>query len=376
MRYEKYKINKLFTSQNGDTDIKKSDITGTGVPVITSGVDKYGIMGETDIEARIIKENTITIDMFGNAFFRPFKYKMVTHARVFSMELIGREMTESIGLFLVSHFHWLPQVYNYSNMCSFNKIKDSTITLPTLDELDENSPYSDEGFIPDWDYMEKRVSELEEIRVSELAAYLEGTGLSDYILTEREEKLLSAEPEMVEFKVSDLFNVSKGRRLTKQDRTAGHIPLLTAGVGLGQGVAEYIAPNDRMALVTDSITIDMFGSVFYHDYETYGDDNIHFLVNDDVSDLGKLYITTVIQKRLANQYSYGRQFRMTAFDRLFIELPVLMDTDDKYALDDKGKPIPDWYFMEKYIRAIEKIVIADVVKYKDEIIAKTKSVVG
>ena len=34
---------------------------------------------------------------------------------------------------------------------------------------------------------------------------------------------------------------------------------------------------------------------------------------------------------------------------------------------------PDWDFMDKYIRAIEKVVIADVVKYKDEVIANTKA---
>jgi hypothetical protein len=39
-------------------------------------------------------------------------------------------------------------------------------------------------------------------------------------------------------------------------------------------------------------------------------------------------------------------------------------------------PCKAWVFMEKYIKAIEKVVIADVVKYKDEIIAKTKEVVG
>lgn len=30
--------------------------------------------------------------------------------------------------------------------------------------------------------------------------------------------------------------------------------------------------------------------------------------------------------------------------------------------------------MERYIRALEKVVIADVVKYKDEVIAKTKEI--
>jgi hypothetical protein len=36
---------------------------------------------------------------------------------------------------------------------------------------------------------------------------------------------------------------------------------------------------------------------------------------------------------------------------------------------------PDFDYMERYIRAIEKLVIADVVKYKNEIIEKTKEVI-
>lgn len=51
----------------------------------------------------------------------------------------------------------------------------------------------------------------------------------------------------------------------------------------------------------------------------------------------------------------------------------IIDTDCKYHPDGY---IPDWDFMEKYIKAIEKIVIADVVQYKDAMISKTKEVVA
>ena len=37
---------------------------------------------------------------------------------------------------------------------------------------------------------------------------------------------------------------------------------------------------------------------------------------------------------------------------------------------------PDWDYMTAYIRAMKKVVIADVVKYKDEVIAKTCSLVS
>ena len=75
----------MFDSENGDFDIQKSHINDLGEYVITAGLSNNGVLGKTNINAKIIDGNTITIDMFGNSFYRKFKYKMVTHARVFSL---------------------------------------------------------------------------------------------------------------------------------------------------------------------------------------------------------------------------------------------------------------------------------------------------
>ena len=37
---------------------------------------------------------------------------------------------------------------------------------------------------------------------------------------------------------------------------------------------------------------------------------------------------------------------------------------------------PNWDYMTAYIRAMKKVVIADVVKYKDEVIAKPHSLIS
>ena len=39
-------------------------------------------------------------------------------------------------------------------------------------------------------------------------------------------------------------------------------------------------------------------------------------------------------------------------------------------------PCKAWEFMEKHIKTVEQVVVADVDKYKDEVIEKTKEVVG
>lgn len=36
----------------------------------------HGIIGKTDKKAKVIDKNTITVDMFGNAFYRDTDYKI------------------------------------------------------------------------------------------------------------------------------------------------------------------------------------------------------------------------------------------------------------------------------------------------------------
>ncbi|AJE17711.1 hypothetical protein NELON_01645 [Neisseria elongata subsp. glycolytica ATCC 29315] len=98
VEWGEFELNTLFTSANGDFDIKKEHINGLGDFVITAGLTENGILGKTDIKAKIFPGNTITVDMFGAAFYRDFNYKMVTHARVFCL-FPKIEITKRQGLF-------------------------------------------------------------------------------------------------------------------------------------------------------------------------------------------------------------------------------------------------------------------------------------
>ncbi|GAA7187334.1 hypothetical protein Kyoto85A_04280 [Helicobacter pylori] len=81
--------------------------------------------------------------MFGCAFYRSFPYKMVTHARVFSLKP-KFEINHKIGLFLSTLFFGYPKKFGYENMCSWAKIKNDKVILPlkptantqTLDDID------------------------------------------------------------------------------------------------------------------------------------------------------------------------------------------------------------------------------------------------
>ncbi|MBP3574590.1 MAG: restriction endonuclease subunit S, partial [Prevotella sp.] len=179
---KKFKIGELFTSANGDFDIQKTHLNGRGVDVISSGESNNGVIGKTDVLARIFLANTLTVDMFGNSYYHQRPYKIVTHARVFSLMPIEGKflMSERIGLFLIAKFRFFKQMFSYNNMCSWEKIRQLTIEMPV-------DKYGDIDFA----YIEERVRELEEERVRELEAYLKVAGLTDCSLTLAEREALN-----------------------------------------------------------------------------------------------------------------------------------------------------------------------------------------
>ena len=177
--WKKFKVSDLFTSETGDIDLQQKDVNGKGIPLISSGESNTGVIGSTDRPAKIVPGNTITVDMFGSVWYRDFQYKMVTHARVFAL-IPKKPINREIGLYLASTLKKLTTEFSYNNMCSWNKIKDIEILLPAQTED-----------VPDWDYMQERIAELEQERIAELEQYLVAAGLNDYTLTEDDLKVLS-----------------------------------------------------------------------------------------------------------------------------------------------------------------------------------------
>ena len=172
-----FRVGDLFESSNGDADLQKSHINGIGYNVVSSGLENNGIIGKTDASAKIFNADTITIDMFGNCFYRDEKYKMVTHARVFSLSPLFNKLNNLSGQYIISQFKYLPNVYNYSNMCSWNKIKDDMFLLPIQTDInntpviDRNHTYHPNGYIPDWTYMEKYIRAIEKVIIKDVVDY-------------------------------------------------------------------------------------------------------------------------------------------------------------------------------------------------------------
>ena len=352
----------LFSSQTGNFDIQKIHINDKGNFVVSSGEQNNGIIGKTDVDAKIIKENTITVDMFGNVFFRDHKYKMVTHARVFSLEYNNGEISREVGMYFVALMKYFKKKFSYSDMASYEKIKNIEISLPITPNGDI-----------DFDFMEKYIRELEAEKIRELEAYLEAQGLNDTILSEDENAVIN--------------KITNGLVKYKEFRIGGEKGLFSSQTGnfdiqkihindIGNFVVSSGEQNNGIIGKTDvdakiikenTITVDMFGNVFFrdHKYKMVTHARVFSLEynNGEISrEVGMYFVA--LMKYFRKKFSYSDMASYEKIKNIEISLPITPNGNI------------DFDFMEKYIRAIEKKAIKGVVDWKDKVIAKTKEVVA
>lgn len=246
-----------------------------------------------------------------------------------------------------SKFSWGSSRFNV------DVLKEQVIMLPTkCDSID-------------FEFMESFIEELEAERIEELEAYLSVSGLKDTQLTADELSVLDKfnSIKWKKFNLETLFGKStRGKRLKGDDRIGGNLPFVTAGEA-DEGISAFIS-NDVEIFSSNSTTIDMFGSAKYRNYNYGADDHIAVVHTENLSKYAAIFVTSACHKSAHNgDFSYSRNFYAKDADKLYISLPVKNEQ-------------PDYELMSTLISAIQKLVIADVVKFSDEKIKATKQVVG
>ena len=305
--------------------------------------------------ARTISFGQDTATMFyqEQPYFTGDKIKILT--------LKGHDLTNKIACFLISimgkafkNFKW--------GQSSFNEkvLNNVRVKLP----ITLNSQI-------DFDYMERYISELEEERISELAAYLKVTGLENCVLTKPEKLALKSRGggNLRKFKIVDLFTVKNTHSILNSwiVPNSGVYPYVTAGES-NNSILTYI--NYDSAQLEDENAILIGGKttvITYQEKEFFSNDshNLALYLKDssNVSKNVSLFLITSLSKALKPIYSWGNSISKRKIQKDYISLPATKTGT------------PDYEFMETYIRALEKVVIRGVVDWKDRIIKTTKGIV-
>ena len=369
----------MFSAQTGDTDLQQKDINGKGEFFINSGVEGLGIKGKTDRDAKTFNENTITIDFWGNAYYRDFKYKMATHNHVFSLS--GSVIrNRSVGLYLVSTMSYMRNLFSYNNMGTWSKIKKLYITLPISQSGDIDFAYM-ESRIREME--ESRIREMEESRIREMDAYLNVTGFQNCELTEEEQNVLylvdNGNVKFKSFHVTDdtnngrrngIFVVKNSHNILQSSITpnSGNKPYVTAGEG-NNSISTYISYDKSQIEKGNAIMIGGKTMVITYQAEDFFSNDSHNLVlyvkNPLLAnELIQLYLVASLNRSLKPIYSWGDSISSKKIKKDIFSLPVTPSGDI------------DYHFMETYIRAIEKQIIQRVKDWRAKEISATKDIVN
>lgn len=379
--YKEFKIDDLF-----DTHVVSKKLTKAAfspervVPAYSSDTRNNGILGYTEEEPTfIVDETQPTYVLFGD-HTRTINIVHDSFCVMDNVKVLSPELNLSDEVLLYIKTVWLKSIPVLGYARHWGVAKDVVLSLPVQVDEHNNPLLDDDGnFIPDWDYMEQFIKEIECFQISKLDVYLQETGLNDTRLTEEEQTLLIAEPTFGEFTVGDLFDTHVvSNKLTKAAFSPnGFIPAYSSDTQ-NNGILGYTEQEPTFIVDETQPTYVIFGdhtrtiNIVHNSFCVM--DNVKVLSPKlNLSDEILLYIKTVWTKSIP-VLGYARHWGVAK--DVTLSLPIRIDEHGDLLLDDDGNCVPDWDYMEAYIRAIEKKVIANTVTYKDTFIAKAKEIVN
>ena len=332
--YREIKLEDIFVSENGDVDLKKEDVHGIGIPIITSGKTDYGILGKTDRDAKIFPKHTITVDMFGYSAFRDHQYKMVTHARVFSLQRKdGKLLSKGAGLYLTSAMSYFEQMFDYNNMCSWRKIKDLTLHLPITKKS-----------VPDWDALNSSLS----LSLSSLPPD-GGVDMSKIDTSTWQE-----------FRLGDLFKIEGAEKrfnansVTVYDKPVKGAHPYVVRTSQNNGVRGWIIADEKYLLPGNTLSFGQnTATVFYQEEDYFTGDKIKGMkpLGFEMTPQIACFMLANIRKAFSG-FAWGQtSFNETVLNNMTILLPV------------KEEDVINYEYMEERIRELEEERIRELDAY-------------
>lgn len=353
----------------------------------------YNMVNETSTNNGITKkaysENifdgnsiTVSVNYATTVFYQPEPYCASINILILENDNLDAES----AMYVVAMLRKNNEKYDYNNKISKDRLAETVLPYPVIKNSNPDHEYTVDDI--DWQYMRDRITELECDRITELDAYLQATGLNDYELTEDDKKILSFsakrasdedgtlednskdEVRFGEFDITKIFTV-KNTKCIMQNQivpNSGKIPYVTAGDG-NNAISTYI--DCPIEWIDDGNCVFIGGKtlvITYQEKDFCSNDshNLALYLNNEEYQNGYVYryMVGALKSALSHKYYWG-----DSISRKKIQ-------NDKMLLPIKSDGTPDFDYMERYIRAMEKIVIADMVKYKDKVIETTKKVAG
>ena len=265
----------------------------------------------------------------------------------------NEKLNEHIGAFLATIYSQERPKYSFGRKWKTH-LKDTEVKLPVQHNADGSYVndatclYSDEGYVPDWKFMENYIKSLH----------------YKSLTTKHTTALKLNKDRWQEFEFGRLIkSIYKAHAYTKDDLTEQNVKLDSTLRYITRTAedngCELIVKNEALSYVEEgnAITIgDTTATCFYQEEQFVTGDHMIVIRADWLNTYTGLFIVSLLNYE-QYRYSYGRAFLMDRVKETILKLPICRNNDGSPIIDetkqfsDEGY-IPDWRFMENYIKSL------------------------
>ncbi len=363
--WKEFKVSSVFSIRNGKGITREEiDDHPGNFTVVQSGEENNGILGKIDLnyckfmDYTLSEKSCLTVARSGCAgyvSYQPAGCVVGDSAKILTLKTDHSD--DMLYLFLQTILSANRFKYAYGRKVTEEKYMNDVVKLPVRHNpngtlfIDGTHTYSEDGYVPDWDFMENYMRSLHCHPLTTWNRPGNAPGLNV--------------PDWKNFRLADLFEIRYGTNLElntciKTDQTKSDSVNFVTRTAENNGVSARVRTLARIAPQKSGLlSIAAGGSVlstFYQNEPFYSGRDLYTLdAKTNISPAAGLFITTVIEQN-KYKYSYGRQANKTLHD-LVISLPVRHNADGKPYIDaghtysDKGY-VPDWDFMDNYMKSL------------------------
>lgn len=373
--WKEFKLGNLFLKPykskafNKD-ELEKSEKSEESIRYITRTGENNGcemlVKREGVPVTAIEKGNAISIgDTTATCFYQPEDFITGDHMVVIRAEWLNMYN----ALFVLTFLNKEQYKYSYGRAFLMDRISETTIKLPVQHNkdgtifIDSCRKYSDEGYVPNWEFMENYIKSLKHKPLT-----TKNNGNDTLLLIHNDWK---------EFTLNDVFELKGGFYNKKPEHSVeGKIPFL-ASTESNNGVTEFYSLEDirswdkvgneddtldKKLYKGNCIAVTVNGSVcnaFYQkeQFTCSHDITAFYVKKHEMKPALAMFLCTIIMKD-KYRWSYGRKpHDVKKFGKSVIKLPIKQNPDRTPFIDvthtysEEGY-VPDWQYMEEYIKLL------------------------
>ena len=252
-------------------------------------------------------------------------------------------LNAEVGAFLATVYSQERPKYSFGRKWK-TKLADTIVNLPIKKNIDgspfidNTNKYSDEGYIPDWKFMEDYIKSLhyKPLTTKNKIGHTPSLHIENwkYVLLKDICKITMGNKMDASAMTSDEPEVNFVGRSADNNGVAGKVDIVYDNKG--KRIEPYSAGCITVALGGS------LGSTYLQKEPFYTSQNVSVLeFPDNVSDAAKLFLCTLIYNESRYKYfPFGR------------ELNTHIRTDYGFTIPVTEKDEPDWEFMENYIKSL------------------------